>query len=170
MESPTEKKSAKKKSKDTLPLNFLTEGKSALVVGGGLGAYKKLKALLSSQMETKLVAPEICSEVLSLECSYLKIEKRPYSSSDLQNVDLVYAVTDNEELNHQIIQEARTRKILCCLADRNWSKGDVITPAVIRSGDIVISISTGGRSCTEAKAIREFLELQLAQYQKGKSL
>ena len=170
MESLTEKKSAEKKSKDTLPLNFLTEGKKALVVGGGVGAYKKLKALLSSQMETKLVATEVVEEILALQSPYLKIESRPFVLSDLEGVSLVYAVTSSEELNREIIQEAKKRNILCCLADKNWSEGDVITPAVIRSGDIVISISTGGKSCTEAKAIREFLELQLAQYQKGKSL
>ena len=42
----------------------------------------------------------------------------------------------------------------------------MITPAVIRCGDVVISISTGGKSCTESKALREFLEKQLEVYQK----
>ena len=119
MERLTEKNSAEKKSKDTLPLNFLTEGKRALVVGGGPGAYKKLKALLSSQMKTKLVATELCSEISSLESPFLEIEKRAFSDADLADVDLAYAVTDNEELNRKIIRLAREKKILCCLADKN---------------------------------------------------
>ena len=70
---------------------------------------------------------------------------------------LVIGATDDEDLNHRISRDAAERSLLCNIADRP-TVCNFILPAVIQRGDLVITVSTSGRSPAFAKKLRRDLE------------
>ena len=88
-----------------------------LVVGGGRIAYRKVKKLLDFGGRVKVIAPEFCKDLYSL-AKYLNYEERlimisrPFEVTDLEGQDLVYLATDDKDLNSQIGDICKSKKIL----------------------------------------------------------
>jgi precorrin-2 dehydrogenase/sirohydrochlorin ferrochelatase len=72
---------------------------------------------------------------------------------------LVMGATDDEMLNRRIHSDAERLKILCNIADRP-ELCNFILPAVVQRGDLVITVSTSGRSPALAKKLRKDLQVQ----------
>ena len=72
---------------------------------------------------------------------------------------LVIGATDDERLNRQISKDAEQAQILCNIADRP-EVCNFILPSIVRRGDLVITISTSGKSPALAKHLRQKLETQ----------
>jgi glutamyl-tRNA reductase len=74
---------------------------------------------------------------------------------------LVFACTDDKHVNRHILEVAKAARIPCCCADGNWPDGDFVTPAIIRSGDVLIAVSTSGKSCRQSRLIKDNLRKHL---------
>ncbi|MBU1905123.1 MAG: bifunctional precorrin-2 dehydrogenase/sirohydrochlorin ferrochelatase, partial [Proteobacteria bacterium] len=72
---------------------------------------------------------------------------------------IVIAATDDKDLNHKVSMSARRRDLLVNAVDQP-EDCNFIVPSVVRRGDLLISISTSGKSPALAKKIRELLEAQ----------
>lgn len=155
---------SKKDAKKILPLGLLLEGRACLVVGGGTVAGRKAEALIEAGANVILVAPELGERVMALQSVHgVKIIRRSYAPDDLdQDFFLVFAATDDHDLNQQIIETCRARRILCSCPDRGWQNGDFISPASFRKADVTVSVSTGGASCRRSRLIKEYLARQMA--------
>jgi len=70
---------------------------------------------------------------------------------------LVIGATDNPELNRQIHTGAERLGMLCNIADRP-EVCNFILPAIVNRGDLIIAISTSGKSPAFAKKMRKDLE------------
>jgi len=153
-----------KEGKKILPLGLLLEGRSCLVAGGGTVAGRKAGALIEAGAKVTLVAPKLGEQATKLRSAAgLKVFVRAYDPGDLDGgFFLVFAATDNPALNQQIIQACRVRGILCACPDRGWEKGDFISPASFRAGDVTVSVSTGGASCRRSRLIKEHLARHVA--------
>ena len=136
------------------PLNLDIRGRSAVVVGGGLVAERKTLSLLEAEALVTVISPEVTPllEELSREgrISHLK---RPWRSEDGNPACLVFAATNNVSVNAAVAREARNNDIPVCVADAP-EEGTFTSPAVIRRGELLITISTGGRSPALARRIR----------------
>jgi precorrin-2 dehydrogenase/sirohydrochlorin ferrochelatase len=75
---------------------------------------------------------------------------------------LVIGATDDEDLNRRVSADAEHRKILCNIADRP-DKCNFILPAVIARGDLVITVSTSGKSPALAKKLRRDIGRQFGE-------
>ena len=75
---------------------------------------------------------------------------------------LVIGATDDENLNRRISKDAERVNILCNIADRP-DVCNFILPAVVRRGDLAITISTSGKSPALAKRLRLDLEAQFGE-------
>ena len=73
------------------------------------------------------------------------LRRREYASEDLQGVFLVIGATDDEGLNQRISADAEDSSLLCNIADRP-EKCNFILPAVVQRGELVLTVSTSGRS------------------------
>ncbi|MGD8769397.1 MAG: bifunctional precorrin-2 dehydrogenase/sirohydrochlorin ferrochelatase, partial [Desulfobacterales bacterium] len=80
-----------------------------------------------------------------------------FQISDLDKMFLVIGATDNPELNLQIHTEAERVGMLCNIADRP-EVCNFILPAIVNRGDLIIAISTSGKSPAFAKMMRKNLE------------
>lgn len=146
---------AQKEPKFVLPINLLTEGRKAVVIGGGRIAYRKARSLTLAGLRVTVVSRSFAS----LDWDHIGIEKieADYQSLHLDSAALVIAATDNAILNLRILDDARRIGALCNLVDSGWSEGDFITPAVVRAGEVTLGITTGGTDCRKSKRIKDQL-------------
>jgi precorrin-2 dehydrogenase/sirohydrochlorin ferrochelatase len=118
----------------------------ALVVGGGQVATRKVRALLDAGARVHVVAPEVSAEIdgwCAADGEAVRVTRGSYASDYVALATLVIAATDNAELNASVAQDARDAGKLVNVSDAP-ELGDFVTPAVHRSGDLVIAVGAGG--------------------------
>ncbi|MDP2644343.1 MAG: bifunctional precorrin-2 dehydrogenase/sirohydrochlorin ferrochelatase [Desulfobacterales bacterium] len=140
------------------PINLDIQGRKCLVVGGGPVATRKVGTLLSCGAGVTVVSPEASGEIRQLAAAgSVRWRPRPYESSDLGGMFLVIGATDNEELNLQIHTDAERRGKLCNIADQPKAS-NFIVPSIVNRGDLIVAISTSGKSPAFSKKLRRDLE------------
>ncbi len=134
---------------------------SALVVGGGAVATRKVKALLDSGARVHVVAPNIDEELdrLAQGDELATITREPYDARHLGAATFVIAATNDAVLNATIARDARALHKLVNVVDAP-ELGNCVTPAVYRSGEIVVAVSTG-RVPNAAARIRDAITAPL---------
>ncbi len=136
------------------PVNLNISNRNCIVVGGGGVGTRKVISLLECGAHVTVVSPETSAHLAKLAASKTIIwRQRSYQASDLDGMFLVIGATDDEELNHRIYKDAEQSNILCNIADRPKSC-NFILPAVVRQGDLILTISTSGQSPAFAKQLR----------------
>lgn len=141
----------------TLSLNIDMQGKTALVVGGGRVALRKVHVLLASGASLRLVAPEVCAELAELAvAAAVPVRLVSYAPADLDNAFLAVAATDDAAVNRAVAADAKERGILVMVADSPLT-GNCTFPALLRRGALEIAVSTGGRCPVLATQIRDMI-------------
>jgi precorrin-2 dehydrogenase/sirohydrochlorin ferrochelatase len=140
-----------------LPLNIDVRGMSVLVVGGGVVAGRKIKSLLDAEAAVTVVAPELSPEIARLAAAgAINSKKGCYQTSDLTDVFLAVAATNDPETNRRIAADARRRGVLVAVTDAPES-GNCTFPALLRRGDLEVSVSTAGSCPGFAAVVRDQL-------------
>lgn len=141
-------------------VNLIVQGRPALVVGGGAVAARKVAALVEAKAHVTVVASRVCEAVHALELGgHVRVERRSYLPGDARGAFVVVAATDDEEVNRQVAEDARTAGALVNVVDRQ-ALCTFTVPAVVRRGDLTLAVATEGRCPSLARAIREQLERQ----------
>lgn len=140
------------------PINININNKTCLVVGAGNVAFKKIKTLLKFNADIKVIAPKQIKQIKTLsQKNKIKLYSRAFRPDDLQNACLVFSATNNKNLNKEISTLAKKKNIPANIVDQP-GLCSFIMPAVIKRGDLVISISTSGKAPAFSKALRAALE------------
>ena len=140
------------------PVNLDIRNRKCLVVGGGSVGTRKVMTLLDCGAKVTVVSNEVIGKLYKLaDNGDIVLKKRPFQISDLDKMFLVIGATDNPELNLQIHTEAERVGMLCNIADRP-EVCNFILPAIVNRGDLIIAISTSGKSPAFAKMMRKNLE------------
>jgi len=140
------------------PVNLDIRNRKCLVVGGGSVGTRKVMTLLDCGAKVTVVSNEVTRQLLKLaDSGSIVLKKRPFQISDLDKMFLVIGATDNPELNLQIHTQAEQVGMLCNIADRP-EVCNFILPAIVNRGDLIIAISTSGKSPAFAKMMRKNLE------------
>jgi glutamyl-tRNA reductase len=140
----------------------MLEGRRALVVGGGRVGQRKVELLLDAGADVVLVCPQCVTELVDLaRAGRIAHRSRVFEDGDVAGATLVFACTDDKHVNRRVLETAKAAKIPCCCADGNWCDGDFVTPAIIRAGDVLIAVSTSGRSCRQSRLIKDNLRKHL---------
>lgn len=141
-----------------LPVNLLLEGRPCLVVGGGNVAARKAGHLLDAGARVAVVSPAVEERIAGwAKQRRLRHVARAFRVSDVRGKFLVFAATDDATVNRRVLAACRKREILCNAADANWTRGDFVTPAITRTAGLVVTVSTGGRSCKTARIVKDKL-------------
>jgi precorrin-2 dehydrogenase/sirohydrochlorin ferrochelatase len=129
-----------------------------LVIGGGEVAERKVLSLLEAGARVQVISPQITERIhqLANEKAIVFIE-REYRSGDLDKAFLVISATDNPAINAAIATEADRLNILLNVVDSPAECNFVVPASVIR-GNLLISVSTSGKSPAFAKKIRQQIE------------
>lgn len=155
-------------SKHAVPLYpiFLDiRGMPVLVVGGGAVAARKTADLLEAGARVTVVSPAFEDSFSEMkdrtaaagDGASLALKKRKYQSGDLNGRRLVFAATDNVELNQSICNAAHELGALANSAAPP-DAGIFTVPATVRRGAFCLAISTGGASAALSAHWRKRLE------------
>ena len=139
------------------PINLNIEGKKCVVIGGGKVAERKVNTLLKFGGKILLISPEINEGLKNLikngKITYIK---KKYSFNLIEDAFLVFAATSDREVNHGISCYAKELKILANVAD-SAKDSSFILPSIFKKKNLIISVSTSGKSPKQAKAIRDVI-------------
>jgi siroheme synthase-like protein len=139
------------------PIALELANQECLVIGGGEIAERKADALLQAGARVTVVSPELTPNLEALaRAGFVRWLPREYREGDLAGFVLAMAATDCEPVNRRVSAEARSRKIPVNVCDRP-ELCSFIVPAVVRQGDLILAVFTGGQSPMLARQIREQL-------------
>jgi glutamyl-tRNA reductase len=140
------------------PVGLLLDGRACLVVGGGKIATRKVRALLEAGAHVTVVSPEVQTELAELAAGgQIRHHARDFAPADVTGQFLVFAATSFEPVNRQVLEECKTHNVLACAVDASWRHGRFLTPATFRNRSVAVSVTTGGRSCRQARLIKDNL-------------
>ncbi len=140
------------------PIYLDIANKRCVVVGGGEVAERKTQRLLEGGARVVVVGKAL-TPFLEQKKKEGAIEHvaADYEESCLTGVCLVIGATDSDKVNGRISQDAKARGIPVNIVDEP-SQGDFIVPSLFQRGDLMITVSTGGKSPALAKKLRKELE------------
>jgi len=140
------------------PLLLNIKNYPCLVVGGGKVALRKVTSLLNFRIKSTVLAPKICQPLLELQTKRkIKVIKKVYSKEHLNNFKIVFCATDNPEINKMVRKDCTENNILLNVADIP-ELCDFILPAIVKRGDLTISVSSQGAAPFYAAELRKKLD------------
>ena len=140
------------------PVNLDVQNRRCLVVGGGAVATRKVMTLLECGAMVTVVTPKSSEQLLELaEKKSITLKKSHYQTSDLAGTFLVIGATNDKDVNWRVHSDANHLGKLCNIADRPEAC-NFILPSVVSRGDLLLTISTSGKSPAFAKKLRQELE------------
>jgi len=140
------------------PLCLDISGKRCVVVGGGNVAERKVRRLLACGAQVEVVGKTLTSVLAAWKGQGRIVHlEGDYEESRLAGAALVIGATDNEDVNARIASDARSRGIPVNIVDKP-ALCDFILPSVVERGDLLLAVSTGGKSPALAAKLREDLE------------
>ena len=143
------------------PVNLNIADKLCLVVGGGAVALRKTKSLLVAGAKIRVISPEVHSELhLLAKDDQIEWFARGFVEGDVKGAFLVFAATDNQNVQLLVTKEAEKYSVLLNSAD-DPQNSHFHVPAHFRRGRMLVTVSTGGSSPALAKKIRQKLESEL---------
>jgi siroheme synthase-like protein len=142
------------------PVFLKLENLRLLIVGGGYVGMEKLQAVISNSPATTItiVAIQISDAIKELAKQYpaITLIEKAYEENDCTGHDIIIAAINDPQVSKQVVEDARSKKILVNAADKP-ELCDFYLSAVVKKGNLKIAISTNGKSPTIAKRIKEFL-------------
>ncbi|MBF0477892.1 MAG: bifunctional precorrin-2 dehydrogenase/sirohydrochlorin ferrochelatase [Candidatus Omnitrophica bacterium] len=142
-----------------LPICFYIERKACLVVGGGKVAFRKITILKKFGAVITCLSPIFVKPLERLHATAkIKCVKRGYPQTlSLKKYALVIAATNDPVVNKRVASDAKRDNVLFNVVDKS-AAGSVIMPAILKHKGMLISVSTGGRSPSQAKKTRDILK------------
>jgi precorrin-2 dehydrogenase/sirohydrochlorin ferrochelatase len=140
------------------PAILMLDGRLGVVIGGGAVGERKVRTLLEAGAKVKVITPEATPRLKKLAGDdMIELIERPYQRGDLKGAAVVIASTDERDVNQAIYEEALDEGVPVNVVD-DPPHCTFIAPSIVRRGDLMIAISTGGTNPAMAVRIRERLE------------
>ena len=136
------------------PIAIDLKDKPCLIVGGGEVALRKAQALLEVGARVTVIAPAVVSELADLGVNVLT---RHYEAGDVEGYALVFAATGDRAVNSAVSREAVEQGVLVNVVD-DPDLCAFIVPSVVRRGELILAITTSGKSPALSKKIRREIE------------
>lgn len=142
---------------DFLPLFHHLEGRTVLIVGGGLVALRKARLLHAAGARVRAVAPRVHPELRTLAA---ELHERAYAESDLRQAVLAVAATDDAALNAVVSAQAQAHAVPVNVVDAP-ALCSVVFPAIVDRSPLVVAIGSGGHAPVLARLVRARIETWL---------
>ncbi len=145
------------------PLCLNISDRLCVVIGGGGVAERKVRGILAASGRVRVVSPVVTSRLAEMAgLQAIEWRRQMYSASDLDGAFLVFAATNNVEVQQVIHLDAKAAGLLINVADAP-ERCDFQVPATIRRGDLTLSVATNGRSPAVAAMVRERLDREFGK-------
>jgi precorrin-2 dehydrogenase/sirohydrochlorin ferrochelatase len=140
------------------PVFLDLRGREVLVVGAGQVALRKVRGLVEAEAKVTVVSPQMLAEFEALP---VRLLRRKFRRPDVKTQALVFAATDQRDVNRLVGEIASEKGIPVNIADAPSECGFLV-PSRIRQGNVQIAISTSGRDPRLAVALRKRIESAIA--------
>lgn len=145
------------------PIFLNLAGRCCVVIGGGAVAERKVETLLQVGATVTVISPSLTKALGSwAEEGKIRYIMRGYRAGDLAGFALAFVATDDPEANTAVHREGKERGVWVNAAD-DPAHCDFILPSVLRRGELVVAVATGGSSPALSRAIREELETYITE-------
>jgi uroporphyrin-III C-methyltransferase/precorrin-2 dehydrogenase/sirohydrochlorin ferrochelatase len=121
-----------------------------VVVGGGRVAARRVPALREAGADVVIVSPALHPDLAAAEPA---VRLRAFRSDDLAGAWLVFACTDDPDVNAEVAAVAEAHGVFCVRAD-DAAGGTARTPAVVRRDGLTVAVN-GGDDPRRAAALRD---------------
>ncbi|AIS51539.1 siroheme synthase CysG [Thermoanaerobacter kivui] len=140
------------------PVMLNIKNKKCLVVGGGKVAYRKILSLLEVEALVTVISPSFDEGILQLAAKEkVELIRREYQQGDVRGFFVAIAATDDEKVNKLVASDGEKYNVLVNVID-DKDLSSFIVPSTVKRGDLIISISTSGKSPLLSRMIKEKLE------------
>ena len=136
------------------------QNRKCLVVGGGTVAERKVVAMLISGGDVTVISPD-ATELLTFLANIgtIRWHKRQLKTGDTSGYFLVCAATDFTDINSAVFEEAyKKHKIRLVNVVDVIPQCTFAAASVVTDGNVMLSISTSGKSPATSRRIREHFE------------
>ena len=138
------------------PINLKIDDMKIVIIGGGKVAYRKCMNFLAFNKKVLVVSKEFVKEFEEIK-EQVEIVKGAYNEKYIKDAFVVVAATNNKEVNREIGTYCRQyNKLVNVVDDKDLSNFTV--PSFVKRGDLLLSVSTGGKSPSLSRKIRKDLE------------
>jgi uroporphyrin-III C-methyltransferase/precorrin-2 dehydrogenase/sirohydrochlorin ferrochelatase len=145
------------------PLFIKLKDRPVLLVGGNDAAAAKLRLLLSADARCTVVAATPSPDLLALlGDARVTFRQRAFAAADIDGHQLVFSAHDDEADDRTVVEAAKARQVLVNVVDRP-ALTDLVMPAVVDRGEVVVAISTQGAAPVLARKVRALIEGVLPQ-------
>jgi len=142
------------------PIILTVRGRRALVAGGGSVAERKVRGLLDAGADVTIVSPRVTAELTQWAAGgRVRWIERAFAAGDAAGAMLVFAATDDADVNAAVLADAHAHGALVNDAG-DAALGDFATPAVHRAGPLTVTVDSSGLSPSFTKRVRDELALQ----------
>lgn len=147
------------------PLAINLQSQAVLVVGGGQVALRKITTLQTAGAKITVIAPDLCQALQHLcDAKQLNWHQFTFESAEhfhlpqtLREFKLIICATNNHTTNLAVSKLALNADVLVNTANQH-DQGNVIFPAVIDRGDVVVTVCSNGQSPTITRHLKRQLE------------
>ena len=138
------------------PINLKIDDMKIVIIGGGKVAYRKCMNFLAFNKKVKVISQDFIEEFEEIK-DQIEMIKDSYDEKYIKDDFVVVAATYNKEVNHKIgIYCRQYNKLVNVVDDKDLSNFTV--PSFVKRGDLLLSVSTGGKSPSLSSKIRKDLE------------
>lgn len=150
------------------PVDLRVAGEPAVVVGGGRVATRKVTHLLNAGAKVTVISPEL-DEALAERAKNGEIawQAKDYETGDLADARVVIACTDDRDVNHQVVADAKPGQLVNNTADPQES--DFFNVAVIEEGKLIVTVSSKGVDPALVRRVKQRLASVLPDLLAGES-
>ncbi len=146
------------------PVNVDLSRRRVLLVGAGPVGSRKLDGLLAAGARVTVVAPDAVAGVAAhAEAGTVRWHRRGYQRGEVASYRLAITTTGVIDVDRQVYLDADAAGVLVNSAD-DPPHCDFTLPAVVRVGDLTVTVSTNGRSPAVAAWVRRRLEAEADQW------
>ena len=139
------------------PVNLLVRDRPVVVVGAGRIAARKIEPLLDAGAVVRVIAPAACDDVRRwADSGRLVLIERGFEAGDLDGAWLAITATDDPSVNAAVHAAGEAGRVFVNSAD-DPANCSFTLMSVVRRGDLVVCIGTGGRSPALAAQLRRQL-------------
>ncbi|MCU0847988.1 MAG: bifunctional precorrin-2 dehydrogenase/sirohydrochlorin ferrochelatase [Spirochaetes bacterium] len=140
------------------PVMVNMEGRSAVVIGGGEVALRKIMDLHEAGARVTVISPHIHPNIFRMaEGSGMILLEKSYEAGDLDGASLVISATDDPAVNNRVFNEAQKNNILVNTVD-DPGNCSFFVPSSFKKGDLIVAVSSGGVSPSMSAKIRRDIE------------
>ncbi|WP_185930404.1 siroheme synthase CysG [Klebsiella spallanzanii] len=144
-----------------MPIFAELKDRPVLVIGGGEIAARKITFLLRAEAKVQIVADALIPELAEkVERQEIQWRASMFEERQLDDVFLVIAATEDDELNQRVFAAANARYRLVNVVD-NQALCSFVFPSIVDRSPLLVAISSSGKAPVLSRILREKIEALL---------